>query len=216
MGLIAKDKGGEGFEPIPTGNHHSVCYGVFDLGTQPSHNPNFRAKRQVCITWEIPAERIELEREGNKVNLPRAISRIFGLSLSSKSNLRPFLVSWRGREFTEAELEGFDLKNIIGANCLLNIVHERKGDKTYANVSSVSPLLKNMPKLKSENLPLYFSLDEIPAGQQITFPSGTPDWLKAKVMQSEEWQQRQQGGAMEPPQHGDDPYGESGDDSVPF
>lgn len=42
---------------------------------------------------------------------------------------------------------GFDVESVIGANCLLNVQHKAAGDKTYANVSSVMPLMKGMPKM---------------------------------------------------------------------
>jgi hypothetical protein len=186
MSLIAKDKGGTDYEPLSIGMHHAVCYGIVDLGTQPGGK--FLPKRQVAFLWEVPAERITLERDGAKKELPRGISSTFTLSLSAKSRLRPMLESWRGRPFTEAELAGFDLKNVLGANCFLNVIHKAgvgpNAGKTYANVMSVSPLAKGMPRLKPENAPLFFSLDE--CGSPITVPAAVPDWLKGKIMQSEE------------------------------
>lgn len=186
MGLLAKDKGGSDYEPLNTGMHHAVCYGVIDLGTQPGGQ--FEPKRKVAFLWEVPSERITLEKDGVKKDLPRGISAIFTLSLSPKSRLRPVLESWRGRPFTEEELAGFDLKNVLGANCFLNVVHAqgtgKNVGKTFANVASVNPLAKGMTKLKSENPLLFFSLDE--CGSPITVPAAVPDWLKGKIMQSEE------------------------------
>jgi hypothetical protein len=42
---------------------------------------------------------------------------------------------------------GFDVESMIGRNCLLNVTHNQVGDKTYANVASVNPLMKGMPTL---------------------------------------------------------------------
>ncbi len=202
MSLIAKDKGGADFTPIAAGMHHAICYGVVDIGTQPSMNPRFPARRKVVFIWELPDERADFEREidGEKrrVNLPRAISSRFTLSLAPKSNLRPMLESWRGRPFTEQELEGFDLHNVCGTNCLLNIVHEVKDGKTYANVKTVNPLPKGMPKRTAENPPLKFSLDDV-KGAAVSFPSNMPDWIKAAIMSSDEYVKReQQSGAPAP------------------
>jgi len=186
MSLIAKANSGTDFEPIPAGMHHGICYGIIDLGTQPG-NPalQYKAARKVAFLFELPEERIELEREGRKVNLPRGLSSTYTLSLGKKSRLRPVLESWRGRAFTEAELEGFDLKNVLGANALLNLIHTVKGDKTYANISTISPLMKGTPKKTSENPPVFFSLDD--CGSKIVLPDSVPDWIKAKIMQSEEY-----------------------------
>lgn len=196
MSLIAKDKAGGDFELIPAQMHHAVLYGLYDIGTQPSNNPQYRPKHQVVFTWEIPDVRCEIERNGQKVNLPRAISRTMTLSLSSKSNMRPMLESWRGRAFTEAELDGFDIKKVLGANCLLNVIHEKKGDKTYANVASVSPLMPKMPRLKPENPIVSFDLSEFKGTHAL--PPNLPDWIKAKIMMSDEWLERSQGNGHQP------------------
>lgn len=199
MSLIAKDKGGTDYEPLAAGMHHAVCYGIVDLGTQPGGQ--FEPKRKVAFLWEVQAERIKFEKDGEKKDLPRGVSAIYTLSLSTKGLMRPMLESWRGREFTTEELAGFDLKGVLGANCFLNIVHVpgkgQNASKTYGNVKSVNPLAKGMAKLKSENALTWFSLDE--CGDTITVPAGIPDWLKAKIMQSAECvKEQRQNGAPEP------------------
>lgn len=193
MPIMASDKGGgEDFAPIPAGMHHGVCYAVIDLGTQPSYNPKFPARRKVVFIFEIPAQRIEIEKDGIKKNLPRATSAIYTNSLSAKSNLRPDLESWRGKAFTEEELKAFDLEKVCGANALLNMVHEHKGEKTYSNISTINPLMKGTGKLAAENPLLRFSLDSFPAGSPIVFPVGMPEWIKIKIMDSDEYIARQQ------------------------
>jgi len=187
MSLIAKDSGGgTDFAPIPAGMHHAVCYSVVDIGTQPQVG-TFPARRQIVITWEIPAETIEMGKDGKKVMLPRAVSSRFTLSLASKGNLRPMLESWRGRAFTPEELAGFDLKSLVGANCLINIIHEKgKGEnahKVYGNVASVSPLMKGTPKLTPLNLKVLFSLDEFNG----TISDDIPDWVVKLINNSKEY-----------------------------
>lgn len=216
MSLIARDtSNGVDFAPIPTGMHPSVCYGVIDIGTQPQFG-NFPARRKVIFCWEIPGERIELEKEGKKLNLPRAISEKFTLSLASKGNLRPMLESWRGRAFTAEELEGFDVGNVLGANCLLNVIHEKgKGDKankTYANVASVNPLAKGMPKLKPETPTILFNMEDFTGPVQI--PAQLPEWITALIIQSEEYAAHQRMTNAPPPSSGQG--NENLDEDVPF
>lgn len=199
MSLIAKDKGGTDYEPLAAGMHHAVCYGIVDLGTQPGGQ--FEPKRKVAFLWEVPSERIKFEKDGVKKDLPRGVSALYTLSLSTKGLMRPMLESWRGRAFTTEELAGFDLKKILGANCFLNIVHAagtgKNAGKTYANVKSVNPLAKGMGTVKSENPLVFFSLDE--CGDTITVPATIPDWLKAKILQSEEaMKEQRQNGHPEP------------------
>jgi hypothetical protein len=214
MPLIAKDKGGADFPPIPGGLHPAVCYAVIDIGTQASTDPRFRAKRKVVITWELPLERIDIEKEGEgKKNLPRAISQTFTLSLSDKSNLRPFLEAWRGRAFTEAELEGFDLEKLLGANGQLNIIHERKKDKTYANIASVVPASKGAKKILPENPLAFFAIEP---GKKIVIPETLPQWLKGKIAFSEEYVAQQDDGTHQPAgEYGTQQEGPV-DEDVPF
>lgn len=217
MSLIAKDNSGSDFDPVSAGMHHAICYGVCDVGTQPQNDPKFRPTRKVVFLWELPEERIDIEKEKDgvkqKVNLPRASSAKFTLSLGKKSNLRPMLESWRGRNFTDEELAGFDVMNVVGANCMLNIVHNQKGAKTYANVKSVNPLPKGMAKRTLENPPLKFSLDDS-TGPKITFPERMPDWIKALVLQSDEYLSRSQERGQ--PDNGGESQGHEAEDDIPF
>ena len=103
MGLMAKDKGGGDFTPIPEDLHLAVCYGIWDLGTQFSEKWE-KSIHKVVIVWEIPGCRGEFERDGHIKDLPRAISKRFTLSLHKKSDLRKDLESWRGKKFTDEEL----------------------------------------------------------------------------------------------------------------
>jgi hypothetical protein len=193
MPLYAKSKGGEDFPIVGPGMKQGVCYLIADIGTQPSNSPQFKPRRQVVIGWELPGEpKIEIERDRKKTLMPRVLSRTFGLSLSKKSNLKPVLESWRGRPFTEVELDGFDLQKVLGANCLLNVINERRDDgKTFANIASVSPLMPQMVKARAENPLTFFSFEDYPKGA-ITIPATVHDWIKAKIMQSKEWLERQQ------------------------
>ncbi len=47
--------------------------------------------------------------------------------------------------------EGFDIEKLVGKNCLINIVHNTKGDKTYANISGVMALPKGTEQMIPEN-----------------------------------------------------------------
>ena len=222
MPLIAKNKGGEDFAPVTPGMKQGICYLVADIGTQPSNSPQFKPRRQVVIGWELPQEpRIEIldKKTNKKVMMPRVLSRFFTLSLSKKANLTPMLVSWRGRAFTDAELEGFDLQKILGANCLVNVINETRDGKTYANISSVSPLMPQMPKLKSENAPTFFSIDDQPGTAEIKIPATLHEWIKAKIMQSDEYLTRaqQHPDNRQSPYEGNEPAADGGpDENVPF
>jgi hypothetical protein len=65
--------------------------------------------------------------------------------------LRAVLESWRGKKFTDAELDGFDLEKLLGANCQIHAAHDVGADgNTYANVTLVLPPVKGAAKLVAE------------------------------------------------------------------
>lgn len=218
MAILAKSGGTS--SPVPAGVFHAVCYSCVDLGTQPTQNSNFPARRKVAILFELPHERGNFpDKQGVSRNLPRAISYINTLSLSDKANLRRDLQSWRGKPFTAEELKGFDLKNLIGVNAQINVVHAQKGDKTYANIAGIMPLMKGTEKLKPENPTLYFDLDEWLKLGVTEFPANMPDWLITKVKQSDEYLAAQDGnrGSPDHPENGGENHSQAVDESeVPF
>jgi hypothetical protein len=183
MGLIASDKGGKGFDPVPEGTFNAVCYQVIDLGTHLDEKFGKRSQK-ANITWEIPSERILIERNGQTIDLPRAISKEYTVSLNEKATLRKDLQTWRGKSFTEAELGGFDIKNVLGKSCLLQVIHTKKGDKVYANVSAVIAYPKGMEGLKPENPEIFYSI----ADDRDVIPQGVPQWLIDKIKTSDEYQ----------------------------
>lgn len=140
MPVVAKDE--KTYEPLPLGVQQAVCSGVFDIGT---HDGQYQGKptrkHQAIVIWELA----EKKTQGDYAGEPFQVSKFYTLSLGEKANLRKDLESWRGQPFTAQELEGFDLENLIGANCLLNIVEKDGGGE---KIATIMPLVKGMPKIK--------------------------------------------------------------------
>lgn len=219
MSLILKKSEGKSSTPIPAGTHQAVCYGVIDLGVQAPLNPAYKPAHKLLLMWELPDERIQLERDGKKLDLPRGCSREFAAKLGSDTKptkTRTFLEGWRGRKFTEQELAGFDLKNLIGANCLLTITHATKGDKTYSNVESASPLMKGMAKKQPENPTIFFDLSEFSTADEVEWPTNLPEWVVEKIKKSEEYAGLLHGSTEEAPAAPSGGSTEEDDGSVPF
>jgi len=148
MSVIAKKPEGPGIL-TPEGTCQAVCYGVWDIGIQKiSWNGMDKPVHKVVIGWEIN-EKIDMP-ESEYHGKPYVISNRYTLSLSEKSNLYKHLTSWRGKPFTKEELDGFDLEKLIGANCMLNVVHNEVGERVYANISGIMRLPKGMPSIIPE------------------------------------------------------------------
>jgi len=101
------------------------------------------------------------------------------------------LQSWRGKPFTQEEMRKFDLKNILGAWCMINVI-ERAGQngQTYSNVDGVTPvpsIIKQNGLPQAINKNEMFNLQEPDMALFETFS----DNLKTKIMASPEWQKIQ-------------------------
>lgn len=120
------------YTPAPEGVHAAVCVDVADLGTEETP---WGEAHKCRIVWEISAKM----EDGR----PFTINKKYTVSLHEKSNLFKDLKAWRGRAFTAAELDGFDLEKVLGAPCQLVVTHDEKDGKVYGNISAI---LKADPK----------------------------------------------------------------------
>ena len=168
------------FEQAPAGTHIARCYKLVDLGTQDREfQGEVKRTRQVLIGWELPGE---LMKTGEYAGQPFSVSKFYTLSLHEKATLRAHLKNWRGREFTPAELEGFDLKNVLGHGCLLSVV---MNDKGRAVVGGVMALPKGSTVPPAVNPTVYMSLDKDEFNQDV-FDSFS-EKMKAMITGSDEY-----------------------------
>lgn len=157
MGLTIKESGGS-FTPCPAGTHLGICIGIYDLGTQVTPFKDEKTgepkmAKQVFIQWELPTELMDDGR-------PFTIGRFYTASLNEKANLRHDLESWRGREFTPQELEGFSLNNVLGKCCMVSVIRYNKSDGTQgAKIGNVMALPKGMACPSPKNEPIVFDID---------------------------------------------------------
>jgi hypothetical protein len=170
----------------PAGTFVARCYKMIHIGTiQDEYNGESRWVNKVLIEWELPTETKVFTQE--KGEQPISVSKEFALSVHAKSTLRAFLTSWRGKGFTEDEAINFDVSKLVGVPCQLSIIHEpRKSSpgEFFAKISSVSALMKGFNAPAQVNPSFVFELD---AFDQAKFDS-LPDWIKAKIMTSKEYQ----------------------------
>ena len=170
------------YTPVPAGAHVARCYGLVDLGTQPSTNPQFKPQRKGLLLFEIPGETITNGTETRPMGISQFLNAYLGSSRKpSKTAL--FLTAWRGKAFTEQELQGFDLANVVGAPCLLNIVHEEKDGKVREVIASISPLPKGMVCPVMVNKAVKY---EISQGKNETYNNLAP-WQQTMISKCLEW-----------------------------
>lgn len=177
MALTISETGNETFELPPSGPQAARCSRILDLGTQKSeYQGETKFARKVLVSWQLA--------EFRSTGEPFQVSRRFTSSLHKKSALRAFLEAWRGRPFTAEELAAFDLKKLLNATCLLNLVHVQRGEKDFANIASISPLPRSMPAPQAVVGALVFDLSDPLCGQDL---EQLPQRIREQVQQSPEW-----------------------------
>jgi len=125
------------YASAPDGPHSAVCCDLINLGLQKSEwQGKVREQHKIRVLWQIDAP--------DETNKRFIVGRTFTKSLHENSALRAFLESWRGRAFTEAELAGFNLTNLLGIPAFIQVKHAEKGGRTYANVDTIMRLPKGM------------------------------------------------------------------------
>ena len=176
--------------PISTGSHVAICVSVIDIGTQISTYQGIsKPQKKIILTWEIASEIINV----NGVDKPKVISREYTRSLAESSTLRAHLEAWRGKAFTATELECFDLVNVLGAPCMLGVSHATKGDRTFANIQAIMPVIKNIKIPDLYNDLLYFDLEDDTWESKY---ENLPVWLQNKISQSLEYKKLTQGNTL--------------------
>lgn len=151
MAIVARENRRE-WTQAPEGLHQAICVDVVDLGlvkTEWGEKPKVALIFQLALLNEDGTEELSHDFDPPK---RYEVRRNFGLSLSGKSALRPFLEAWRGRKFTKEELEGFDLEKLIGVNCQLQIIHNlSEQGRTFANIQAAVPLGRGMQKVHAQD-----------------------------------------------------------------
>lgn len=207
MKIVASNTGGTTYEPVPAGTYIARCFSMIHIGTvMEQYQGESKLQNKVRLTWELPLElKVFKEENGEQ---PYTLGKEFTLSLNEKATLRKFLESWRGKAFTEDEAKSFDITALMGKPCMLNVIHKvsQKNGKTYAEIASVSPMMKGMvcPDQLSETF--MFGYDPY---EQWRFDA-LPDYIKDKVRGSIEYQ------AIMTPGHTQAASAPTEEDDLPF
>lgn len=171
---------------IEEGVHPGVCVGVYDLGTQDGGK--FKPTERVLFLFELP----DFE---NSEGWPLTVKTTFSQTLGDKGSLKPFLQKWRGRTFTDKELDNYSVKERLGQPGMIQIIH-RHGEgpykgSVYANMDGIMPLYKGVEPPTPRRRPTYFDF----ADGEARIPDDVPDYIKDMIMASPEWKALKDGAA---------------------
>jgi len=152
--IISESNGGGELPPKKPQN--VVCVGVIDIressGIQPNTDPNLGPVGARLVPAhpkaenQDPKQKIRFVFESEELledGRPFRLTDQFNCTLHEKSKLKPFLDSW-GVELVKTD-SGYDMEaSCVGKCALVNITHDDRGERTWANISSIMPGQKNV------------------------------------------------------------------------
>ena len=181
MGRMANQKGGD-FQDPPTGTTVGRCVRLWDLGTQTGeYQGKVTNRKQIFMGFELPNELMDAGEDG--IQKPFIIAKFYTNSLNEKATLRIHLEAWRGKAFTDEELDGFDLMSVLGKACTLSIVSKDGGGVKIGSVSSIMKGVTCPPQFNEES---SFWIEE---WNQDVFDN-MPGGIKAIIQKSPEYRAR--------------------------
>lgn len=129
------------FTPHPEGQFAARCVDTIALGEKVEQWGDFPEKlvTKVALVFRTG----EKNADDHYIDL----SAEFTLSMGDKANLRKFLEQWRGKPYTEEQVEaGVPLHKLLNQNALVSVAHKRsRRERTYAVINAIMPLPKAMP-----------------------------------------------------------------------
>lgn len=165
---------GNDFVPVIVegGSYPGRCVRVVNMGT---HENSYMGEpkpdvMKVMLTFEIN----ELMESGK----PFCFERKYTATISENAHLGKHLKKWRGKAFTQAELEDFDLNSVIGIPCMVELITSvsKKDGKTRNEVDGISRIPKGLEANPQVNESFIFEIDEINNVEKLKLLWGLERW----------------------------------------
>ena len=180
MSLIVTGSSSKKFKQVPPGMYLARCYRIIQLGTQAT---NFGDKPQVQLLFEVHGE----DNDGLPLvtdrGEPLSVLKTYTLTMNENGNLSKHLESWRGAAFTaEERKEGFDIKKVLGAWAMLNLVASGE----YTNIDNITQVPS---AIRKNGLPEGFNELKLLSFKDFdkTFFESLSDKTKEKIKSSPEY-----------------------------
>ena len=192
--MIISDNSKE-FKIAPAGLHMARLYSIIDLGHQATEwAGESKIMHKVVFTWELHGNDDNDQPLQTDDKKPLIVSKRYTVSLGDQARLRQDLEAWSNKKMTPEDRKNFDLKNLLGKFCMVNITHSEDGK--YANISGISPVPSALRNAQPEgiNAPLHFWLAEFDQAKY----DALPKYYKEKITESSEWRGQKAREADEP------------------
>lgn len=167
--------------PMKPGTYTAVCVAIYEMGEQmKTYNNKTSYVQEIRFAFEVPSEKVEIDGELKS----RQIHRTFNVSRSKKGQLRQFISSWLGKQFSDAEFTAYDTDNLLGQPAIIQVVPSDTGE--YANIDTIMALPEGLPAPETGSEQIIFSVDRWDDALFQALPPG----VQERLMKSSEYQQK--------------------------
>lgn len=177
---IPKGNSGDGFV-VPEGLHLGWLIHFIDMGTHTNTFDPTKKRHLVRLGFELPEIKHDFGRE--KGEEPAYVVTEETLSSDEKSNLRKIIQGWVGVDISKDE--NFDSMKLFDVPCQITITHNKKADKTYANIASIGAVHKSVVVPDRTNIVRSLSLS--PAEFSVEVYRNMPEFIQKKIAESPEY-----------------------------
>lgn len=165
---------------VEPGTYIARCFSMVHIGTiEYDWNGQKNKSNKVRINFELPNElKVFKEGEGAK---PVAIAVEYSLSFGKKSKLRPELEKWRGKAFTEEEMDNFDITKLVGVPAFITITENEKG---YSEITGITKLPKGTECPSQINQSFILDYNENWSEEKF---NQLPEFIRKKMVETPEY-----------------------------
>ena len=172
-------------EIVPSGTHIARCYSMIHIGTvEWEYAGETKYTDKIRIIFELPHEMREFSEERK----PMVIEKEYTKSLHEKSNLRRDLEGWRGRSFSNQELNSFDITNVLGSSCNVSVIHKTsKSGNEFAQIGSISSMTKGSDCPEQINPNFIFNYED---NFNEEWLEQQPKWIQDQIKNTDEYKSK--------------------------
>lgn len=171
----------------PAGNHVGRVYSIIHIGVIDGEwKGKANSIDKIRIGFELPLELHEF-KEGETPK-PFVVSEEYSFMMGKKSKLRPIIEGIIGVMLTDQEAYSFEINDLMGRVCMVNIVHTlTKSGTLFPKIASTASLPKGMESPDPFNKPFFLDYEE--NWNEEAF-NNLPEFIREKMQSSHNYQRK--------------------------
>ena len=172
---------------IEDGTYPGILFQIIQIGSQRFEKGGKEwYSPQILLGFELPTLTYQNMNGDNVSNIK---SGTYFLSMNPSKNgmtgLREIMDGLRqSTEYTEEELEKFDIEAFFGKECNVKLEGVESKGTVYQNITGVTPY-DGEEKLEALRVPILVRIADFARLDELELP----EWIKDKIMKSQEYQE---------------------------